>query len=154
MNELKDINLDNILTSIRFLFNVFVLGFISIIITGKLITQIPICKMEKLKGKQFIKFDIKIVRFDADGEEAVMGFASFLFILLIVGVTIGLSIQKYFNDHFGTDITQFEAICLFSAFCGVAIAFILKIIYSSIGSKNLSFDSAYNETIEKLSKKN
>lgn len=153
MKDFKDVNLEKIVTSIRFIFNVFVLGFISIIITGKLITQIPICKMEQLKGKQLIKFDIKTVQFQADGEEAVMGFASFLCIFLIVGLSIGLSIQKYFNEHFGTDITQFEAICLFSAFCGVFISFILKIIYSSIGSKSLSFDSEYDKTIENLSKK-
>jgi len=150
-NRIASGSINEYLSYIRFFFNVFVLGYISIIITGKLLSQLPICRLKILNGRQIMNIDILILRLKATDDEVVIGLASFLSVVLIVGLFIGKSMQTFFNGHFGTNLPQFETICIFSSFSVLLISFILKILHASFNKK--TYDDHYNEIINNLSKK-
>ncbi len=145
----KDFEIDQLTDYIRFFFSVFVLGFISIIITGKLLTKIPACNIQYLKGSQFMKFNIGIVKLEANDGEVIVGLASYICIVLLVGSCIGKIIHDFFNNNFGTNLTQFEAICIFSAFCSLFISFILVLLHPK--RKENLFNDKYDSQIDKLS---
>jgi hypothetical protein len=155
MSNLKEktgsITTEEWMSYIRFFFNVFVLGFISIIISGKLLTQIPACKIKALKGKQIMNINILILRLKATDDEVIIGLAAFLSVLFIIGLFVGDSMKLFFNNHYGTELSQFETICIFSSFCTLFISFILKVLLSS--KNNDPYDKNYNDMIDKLSKK-
>ncbi len=156
MNKIDDkteIPIDNLTVYIRFFFSVFALGFFSIMATGKLLTQIPVFKMDQLKGTQIIRLNIWIVKFQATGDEAVIGFSAFITVLVLIGLTIGQSVQGLINGNLGVNLTQFESICILSAFMGVIISFLLKVLHSTFRSQAINYNSKYSDAIDNLSKK-
>lgn len=143
-----------ILDPLKYVFSYVVLMPIAVVMTGKLLAQVPVFS---LVGQEHQRFGVTIpgvLSLRASGPEAVLGFLAFLPTLTILGLAAGPAIHTVVADHLGLQIDQFTSICLFSALADVAVVAMLAGLIVGIGAARRRKDPVnveYRQAIDDVS---
>jgi hypothetical protein len=139
---------------IKFVFSWVILMPIAVIISGKLLAK-PI--RLSVTSKQNFEIPLRILTMRATGGEVVLGFTSFIVMLLLVGVFFGQAAYALVKTNFGIDPGQFNALCMLSSFISVAISFLIfiaDVMFKKRSGSGIILDpAAYEKTISELAAK-
>lgn len=148
----KSINSSEITDYIRWFFNGYILSFVSIILSGKLLTQIPAFRINLVRGRCIIRFFTYLIDMSACGDEVIVGIGSFISVLFLTALLGGIKVQIILLECFGIEVPQFESLCIFSSFLLLIISFVLNLLYSSFSKNVGNYPPEYKDQIDTLSK--
>lgn len=149
------LGLSDIVLYIRWFFTGFVLSFVSIIISGLLLTQLPVMRLYSMKGESRMRFLTYFINITATGDEVIVGIGGFITVLVLCGLIGGGQVPLLLAHNYGLQLAHFESLCIFSSFLLLITSFLLNIVYKTLSycGKNNSNPSEYDKTIEKLASK-
>lgn len=139
---------------LEFIFSWLVMLAIAVIVTGKLLSK-PI--NFGADSKQLLKIPLGIFNVEANGGEVILGFASLMFMLLIVALLGGADAYLLVKTNFGIDPGHFHALCFISSLISVMFATVIFLVHYifTLAPKNTFVDDPvrYNKIIDKIAKK-
>ena len=140
--DISNINqiIENALPIFKLIFSIVVLMPISVIIAGKLLSQIFTLKVV---DKQYFKVPLVMLHIQATDDEVIWGFIGFIVTLVLFAAFIGETAQIVVKEHFGMTYPPFSSLCLLSAFTTV----VWNVLLYGISQKfrNLRYDKKYRE---------
>lgn len=137
---------------IRWFFTGFVLSFVSIILSGKLLTQLPVFRLNLVRGNSTMRFPTFFINLSAVGDEVIIGIGGFISVLFLTAIIGGGEVPKILLSRFGLELAHFESLCIFSSFLLLISSFIAKILYSAFSRSIGNYPPEYAKQIENLSK--
>jgi hypothetical protein len=123
--------LDILEKALTFIFSWLAILAIGIIASGKLLAQTFKLPGRLVQATDFFSVPIpKVLRFQAQNDEVILGFTGFIITLFSVGSIGGGNAYTFFKSHFGIDPGQFNSLCVFSGFITVMWSFLLYLLTS------------------------
>lgn len=135
---------------LKFIFSWIALLPISIVVSGKLIAQIPAFKIFFFEGNDEFGLRVPgIMRLVARNGEVVFGFTIFIIEFFALAMIAGRWVYRTVKIGFGIDLGQFDSICAFSALSSVVLAGSLFLIVAIGGAirRNDPWQKNYEEAI-------
>lgn len=116
--------------TIKTIFSWVILMPISVIISGKLLSQ-PF--RLTVGPDEFFTVPIpKILFIRATGSEVIFGFTGFIITLLLLGLLAGPSAYVTFRSRFGLDPGQFNSLCILSSFITVIWSTMIWLVFTKL----------------------
>jgi hypothetical protein len=138
-------------SSVKLVFSWIILMPISVIVSGKLITQLL-----RIPGQRGQSFQIKIpllINLRAQNDEVILGITLFIVTLATTGLVAGKAVYQVFSAGFGIDPGQFNALCIFSSFISVLLSSFLLVLTRLTGVLRRKSDPVlreYDKRIDEL----
>jgi hypothetical protein len=132
---------------LKFVFSGLVLGYIAIIVTGKLLAHA--FPGRRMTG-QWLRLPLYIVNINAENEEVILGMAGFITTLVLVALLGGEVFYAFFVRRIGFDLGQFNTLCTASAFFSVIWSAVIYVCSAVLGGGQIVYTAEHQNILGRI----